>query len=143
MNIKISVGNSSELIKKSQGIRNTVFVKEQGIPIELDLDGLDRQSYHALAQKGKQAVGTARLTLAGDKQAVLARVAVMKNNRGLGIASQLVQSLLSYAGELDIKTIDIHAHKYLRGYYESFGFKYIQEVEVVGEHQLIEMRLSY
>ncbi|GAL19044.1 hypothetical protein JCM19235_2467 [Vibrio maritimus] len=28
----------------------------------------------------------------------------------------------------------------MRGYYERLGFEFIQEVEIVGEHQLIEMR---
>ncbi|GAL31257.1 hypothetical protein JCM19239_3155 [Vibrio variabilis] len=39
-----------------------------------------------------------------------------------------------------MSSIEIHAHSYLRDYYERFGFEFIQEVEIVGEHQLIEMR---
>ncbi len=39
-----------------------------------------------------------------------------------------------------VESIEIHAHSYLRNYYEKFGFNFVQEVEIVGEHQLIEMR---
>ncbi len=143
MDISISIDNRIETIQKSQKIRYEVFVKEQGIPLELDLDGLDDRSYHALAHTGNKAVGTARLTVVDDKQAVLARVAVIRESRGSGIGNQLVRSLLSRARDLEIRAIEIHAHQYLRKYYESLGFNYVRDVEVVGEHQLIEMRLNY
>ncbi len=142
MDISISIDNCIETIQKSQKILNEVFVKEQGIPLELDLDGQDDRSYHALAHTGSKAVGTARLTVVDDKQAVLAKVAVIKESRGSGIGNQLVRSLLSYAKNLKIRVIEIHAHQYLRKYYESLGFNYVRDVEVVGEYQLIEMRLN-
>ncbi len=138
--MEIVIGNSAELISKSQAIRNQVFVIEQGIPIELDLDGLDEQSYHALVTDNNSLVGTARLTIVGDKNAVMARVAVLKEYRGSGIATKVINALLSHAREKNIDSIEIHAHEYLRGYYENFGFKYIKKVEVVGEHQLAEMQ---
>ena len=137
--MELVIGNGAELISKSQAIRNQVFVKEQGIPIELDLDGLDEQSYHALVTDKNSLVATARLTIVKDKNAVMARVAVLKEYRGSGIATKLINALLSHAREINIDSIEIHAHEYLRGYYENFGFKYIKNVEVVGEHQLIEM----
>jgi len=134
------IGNSEELIAKSRAIRNQVFVIEQGIPIELDFDGLDEQSYHALVTDNYSLVGTARLTIVDDKNAVMARVAVLKEYRGSGIATKLINALLSHAREINIDSIEIHAHEHLRGYYENFGFKYIKKVEVVGGHQLIEMQ---
>ena len=135
----IVIGNNAELISKSRAIRNQVFAIEQGIPLELDLDGLDEQSDHALVTDNNSLVGTARLTIVDDKNAVMARVAVLKEYRGSGIATKLINALLSHAGAINIDSIEIHAHEYLRGYYENFGFKYIKEAEVVGGHQLIEM----
>lgn len=49
-------------------------------------------------------------------------------------------ALIEYAKQQGVDFIDIHAHSYLRNYYQKFGFDFIQEVEVVGGHQLIEMR---
>ena len=137
--MELVIGNSAELISKSQAIRNQVFVIEQGIPLELDLDGLDEQSYHALVTDNNSLVATARLTIVEEKNAVMTRVAVLKEYRGSGIATKIVNALLSHAREINIDSIEIHAHEHLRGYYENFGFKYIKKVEVVGGHQLIEM----
>lgn len=70
----------------------------------------------------------------------MARVAVTEPYRGMGIASKVVQALMDYARNDGVSSIEIHAHGYLRNYYEKFGFEFIREVEIVGEHQLIEMQ---
>lgn len=72
----------------------------------------------------------------------MARVAVLQPYRGSGIASKIVSALLKHASEHSAKVIEIHAHQYLKGYYQKFGFEFIREVEMVGEHQLIEMRYN-
>ncbi|WP_019615423.1 GNAT family N-acetyltransferase [Psychromonas ossibalaenae] len=142
MKVKIVVNKTQNSIEISQTIRNEVFVQEQDIPVELDLDGLDNHSYHALAYINDTAVGAARLALLENHNAVMARVAITKNHRGKGIAAKLIKSLLVKAEQLNINNIEIHAHAYLREYYETFGFKYIKQVEKVGEHQLIKMCLT-
>jgi len=140
--VKIVVSNDVESIQISQAIRNEVFVQEQGIPLHLDLDGLDCKSYHALAYVDDVAVGVARLALTEGSPAIMARVAIKKDSRGQGIASKLIESIIVKAGQLSINCIEIHAHEYLKEYYEGFGFQYIKQVEKVGEHQLIQMCLT-
>lgn len=137
--MEIITGNSPEIIQKVQAIRYQVFTIEQQIPRELDLDGLDEGSIHALVTENDASVATARLTIKDDGSSVMARVAVTEPYRGLGIASKVVQSLMEYARNDGVSLIEIHAHGYLRSYYEKFGFEFIREVEIVGEHQLIEM----
>lgn len=125
---------------KAQAIRYQVFTVEQQIPRELDLDGLDEGSIHALVEDKDALVATARLTIKEGGSSVMARVAVTEPYRGMGIASKVVQALMDYARNDGVSSIEIHAHGYLRNYYEKFGFEFIREVEIVGEHQLIEMQ---
>jgi len=140
--MELVIGNSAELISKSQAIRNQVFVIEQGIPLELDLDGLDERSHHALVTDNNALVAAARLTVVEGKNAVMARIAVIKEYRSSGIATKVINALFSYAREMNLDSIEIHAHEYLREFYENLGFKYIKKAEVVGEHQLIEMHYN-
>lgn len=137
--MEITIGNSKELIKQAQAIRRQVFTLEQKIPQELDLDGLDEDSSHALVVEQGKPVATARLKVNEDGTSVMARVAVTEAYRGLGIASKVVSALIEHAQRIGVDLIEIHAHSYLRSYYERFGFKFIKEGEIVGEHQLIEM----
>ncbi len=136
----IKIGQDFELIDMAQTIRYNVFTVEQNIPPHLDLDGLDEVSMHALVMKQNTPVATARLTVNSEGHAVLARVAVMPEFRGAGIATRLVKALMNHAKNVDAKTVEIHAHQYLRAYYQNLGFEFVKEVEVVGEHQLIEMQ---
>ncbi|MBE8576152.1 GNAT family N-acetyltransferase [Vibrio sp. OPT18] len=138
--MELVVGNNPELITKAQSIRHQVFVVEQGIPHILDLDGLDPVSHHALITDEDNLVATARLHIDESGHSTMARVAVLQPYRGSGIASKIVSALLKHASEYGAKVIEIHAHQYLKDYYEKFGFEFIREVEIVGEHQLIEMR---
>ncbi|MGF1911401.1 GNAT family N-acetyltransferase [Vibrio kasasachensis] len=138
--METTIGNSSELIEKAQAIRYQVFMIEQKIPEELEIDGFDETSTHALVIEQGKAVATARLTIKDDNSSVLARVAVIEPYRGMGIASKMVKSLMEYAKNAGVSSIKIHAHGYLQNYYEKFGFEFIREVEIVGAHQLIEMR---
>lgn len=138
--MEITTGKSIELIEKAQAIRYQVFTVEQSIPNELDFDGLDCVAEHVLVTEANQAVATARLVINADGSSVMARVAVLEAYRGRGIASIVVNKLIEYAKKQGVSSIEIHAHSYLRDYYERFGFEFIQEVEIVGEHQLIEMR---
>ena len=138
--MEVTIGNGKELIQQAQAIRYQVFTLEQKITQELDLDGLDEDSLHALVSEQGKPIATARLKVNQDGSSVMARVAVSEESRGLGIASKLVSALIEHAKNIGVRSIEIHAHSYLRSYYEKFGFKFIQEVEVVGEHQLIEMQ---
>ncbi|GAM59818.1 GNAT family acetyltransferase yjcF [Vibrio ishigakensis] len=138
--MEVTIGASPELIEQAQAIRFQVFSVEQSIPSELDLDGLDSASVHALVMDGNQAIATARLLINPDGSSVMARVAVLEAYRGKGIASKVVTVVMNYAKQQGVDFIEIHAHSYLRNYYQKFGFDFIQEVEVVGGHQLIEMR---
>lgn len=138
--MEVTIGNDAELIKRAQSIRYQVFTLEQQIPKELDLDGLDEESIHALVVEQGKPIATARLTVKQGSACTLARVAVTKAYRGAGVASKVVQALMGYAQSNGVDSIVIHAHSYLRNYYERFGFEFIKEVEIVGEHQLIEMR---
>jgi len=143
MKIKIIVDNAPQSILLSQQIRREVFGDEQGISLDLDIDGQDQHSFHALAYDNNTVIGTARLALTQNNHAHLARVAIKKEQRGLGIAAQLINALLVKAQQLGIKKIDLHAHLHLQKYYESFGFIYVEQAEQVGEHPLIKMCIDY
>jgi len=138
--MKIAIGKDIELIEQAQAIRHQVFTLEQKIPQELDFDGLDEVSFHALVTVQGEPVATARLTINEDGSSVMARVAVIKPYRGLGIASKVVKTILGHAQSFGVQTIKIHAHSYLRSYYEKLGFKFIQKAGYIGGHQLIEMQ---
>jgi len=139
MELEIQIAKNSKAMAEAQKIRKQVFVCEQGIPLELDLDGLDNEAFHALAYCNNKVIGTARLVLEEKQRAVLARVAVVPEYRGNGIATQLIKAIETKGRELNIKTIVTHPHEHLKSYYESKGYKIEKKGGMVGNHQLLKM----
>ena len=74
-------------------IRRKVFVEEQAVPEELELDAHDATAVHLLAVADGRPVGTARLLIDGD-HAKIGRVAVLAETRGTGAGAALMRAAL-------------------------------------------------
>lgn len=99
-------------------IRFTVFVEEQGVPLEIELDEHDAQSVHALAFEGARAVGTARLLPDGH----IGRMAVLKEWRGRGIGALMLEDLMEHAKERGDREIHLSAQVHALPFYLAHGF---------------------
>lgn len=107
----------AEAIRK---IRTEVFVVEQKVPIELEIDGADPISRHVLALgPDGSPVGTARLLKSGQ----IGRIAVLKAWRGQGIGSHLVKSLVTLARKEQSRLVYLHSQVQAVPFYEHLGFK--------------------
>jgi predicted GNAT family N-acyltransferase len=104
-------------------VRKAVFCGEQGVPLELERDGLDDRALHLLVvdRETQAAVGTLRLLTAGA-QAKIGRVAVMREWRGRGIASRLLALALERAGSLGCSEARLASQLNATRVYERAGF---------------------
>lgn len=100
-------------------IRFEVFVNEQNVPLEEELDGLDDRGSHFLAlNDAGQAVGCARLLPTGQ----IGRMAVRQPQRGLGIGAQLLGAAVAEAQALGMNKVFLHAQTYAEEFYRKGGF---------------------
>lgn len=118
-----------DLVEWGQGeaairlIRETVFVREQGVPLELEWDGQDSSCWHALAWSEQgEPIGTGRLYQQGDK-VKLGRMAVLKEHRGYGVGRSLLRRLLDLAQEQGVTEVRLAAQVPAMGFYERQGFQ--------------------
>ena len=107
----------------AQPVRRTVFVVEQGVPVELEWDEWDERSMHAIATLDDKVVGTGRLLPADDRGTVrIGRMAVMQEFRGQGIGAAILAALLACAREQRAREALLHAQSYVAAFYRGFGF---------------------
>jgi predicted GNAT family N-acyltransferase len=99
-------------------VRFTVFVEEQGVPRDIELDEQDSHSIHAIAYEGTQAVGTARLLPDGH----IGRMAVLKQWRGRGIGGLMLTKLLERAKERGHSEVALSAQIHAVPFYRAHGF---------------------
>ena len=102
-------------------IRREVFVREQGIAEEIEIDGLDTTCVHILARLEGAAVGTARLRNA-DGRAKAERVAVLASKRRLGVGRALMDALEAEARRLGHSELLLHAQEDVVPFYRCLGY---------------------
>ena len=99
-------------------IRFAVFVEEQGVPPEIELDEMDAACIHAVAFTGEQAIATARLLPDGH----IGRMAVLKNWRGRGIGRRVLDALTAEARRLGHRELALSAQVHAVPFYRAHGF---------------------
>ncbi len=103
-------------------IRREVFINEQGVPEELEMDELDQKAVHVLAYVDGMPAGCGRMIIDGD-YAKLGRVAVRKNMRRTGIGTGMCKLLIALAEESRIDNIYVNAQLTAEDFYTSLGFE--------------------
>ncbi len=116
----IRICNWDEARLEARRIRERVFVREQGVPLELEMDGQDAHCDHALAFAADgAAIGTGRLLPDGH----IGRMAVLEDCRGIGVGALLLQALVEQARSRGHATVRLNAQVYASGFYRRFDFE--------------------
>jgi predicted GNAT family N-acyltransferase len=116
------VTNDGEL-KSAFDVRRKVFVEEQGISEDIELDEHDREALHIIARDGERVIGTARVLFLVPSQAKIERMAILKPFRGKGIGSKIISFLDETLRNRQINQVFLHAQYPVVGFYRSCGFK--------------------
>lgn len=109
-------------------VRQKVFIQEQGVPAELELDEFDSSAAHILAYQDAHCIGTGRLVNLSAKQAQIGRMAVLAKFRGKGIGKQILQKLVDLAASQGVREIILHSQVSAIPFYEKLGFQAQGEV---------------
>ncbi|PAU97179.1 GNAT family N-acetyltransferase [Paracoccus salipaludis] len=102
-------------------IRRRVFIEEQNVPEELELDELDATAVHLLAVQDGRPVGTARLLIEGES-AKIGRVAVLPEMRGTRAGAALMRAALDELRARGVTKAKLGAQTHAIGFYEKLGF---------------------
>jgi GNAT superfamily N-acetyltransferase len=127
-------------------IRYAVFVEEQGIPAELEIDEYDPIAQHVLAFVDGQCVATARIYL--DEQdpskTKIGRMAVLKGFRGQGIGTALLGEAIRAGMMQGASIFELHAQQSAAPFYAKLQFKPDGAIfdEVGIPHQRMRLVLS-
>lgn len=111
-------------LTRAYEVRYAVFVDEQGVPRELEVDEFDEQTTHfLLVDESGTAIGTARLRIPEAGVAKPERVAVRKQHRGEGLGRRLMDAVESEAREQGCSRAILHAQTAVEEFYRSLGYE--------------------
>jgi predicted GNAT family N-acyltransferase len=120
-------------------IRFTVFVEEQGVPREIELDEQDPLSIHAVVFEDRRPVATGRLLPDGH----IGRLAVLKEWRNRGIGALMLKRLMDCAKERGDREVALSAQVRAVPFYLANGFvtEGDEYLEAGIRHQAMKRRL--
>lgn len=115
----IRCGDWSVLNKDAKTIRFEVFVEEQKVPAELEMDDMDAVCLHAVAYDAAGTpIGTGRLLPDGH----IGRMAVRKGARGTGVGGALLQTLMAQAMARGDREVVLSSQRHAAPFYQRHGF---------------------
>jgi len=118
---KIKRVTTNKELQQVIDIRTKVFVEEQLVPYELEVDGLDDKAEHLIAYVDNNPVGCARIRII-NRYAKLERIAIVEKYRGRGFGRQLTDFLIEYCKQKDVDEIRLHSQTYVADFYKKLGF---------------------
>jgi predicted GNAT family N-acyltransferase len=136
---RIELMNWEQARPHASPIRFIVFVEEQGVPREIELDEHDALSIHAVAYEGGKPVATGRLLPDGH----IGRMAVLKAWRNRGIGALMLRRLLERAKERGDREVALSAQVHAVPFYRANGFveEGAEYLEAGIRHQAMKRRL--
>ena len=127
----IKILKSKEELNLGFALRIEVFVKEQKVPIELELDEKDhsKNTVHIGYFDNNKLIGVARL-IDIDKDVIhIGRVAIDKHHRGRGIGRELIYGCENIAQQILKRKIIIELSAQIQAekFYESLGYNRVND----------------
>jgi predicted GNAT family N-acyltransferase len=129
--------------RAAMAIRHDVFVVEQRVPPDLEVDGRDDEAVHLVAVQGDGVLATCRLIRHGET-VHLGRLAVDAAARRRGIAGLLLAEARRWALAHGARHLALSAQTYAAGLYLGAGYRVVGDpyLEAGIEHVDMELDLA-
>jgi predicted GNAT family N-acyltransferase len=117
----IEVGNDRSRMEQAWALRRRVFIEEQHVPEDIELDADDISAFHALALEDGRPVGCGRMLARGD-YVKIGRMAVLAERRGVGVGRRVLEFLIEHARRRGFRNAVLDAQLHAEGFYLKQGF---------------------
>jgi predicted GNAT family N-acyltransferase len=115
-------------MEQAWAIRRLVFIDEQHVPEEIELDADDAVAFHALATAGSAgAIGCGRYVAHETGEVKIGRMAVLPEFRGRGVGREILRFLMDAARTHGFHRAILHAQLSAEGFYLRQGYQPVGE----------------
>jgi predicted GNAT family N-acyltransferase len=134
----LEIQGTDALMQSVYALRREVFVVEQNVPPELEIDEHDKVATHLVACSDGNVVGTLRIVREGSV-ATIGRMAVSQTLRKTGIGARLMACAAQTASKWGTEMLVLNAQLTARGFYQRLG--YVDEGDVFQDANIPHIRM--
>jgi predicted GNAT family N-acyltransferase len=143
---EVRIAGTDEAYEDALSVRYSVFVDEQGVDPDLEVDDHEEEATHFVAYEDGDPVGVARLRTYDPREydgaltaedddpvAKVERMAVLRSHRDRGVGRAILETVEDRAREMGFERARLHAQVRSAGFYRSLGYKRVSaEFEEAG-----------
>ena len=144
MEVKSTTDLDSQVHHDSVQIRTHVFVEEQHVPANLEVDADEGKATYFVVYDAGLPVATARILPEGTGYHVQ-RVAVEKAYRKHGLGKMVLNAIIAYAREQNVAFLKLGAQLQANGFYKTLGFQLTDQPEFLDagiRHREMQLQLT-
>ncbi|KAA0565307.1 GNAT family N-acetyltransferase [Bacillus sp. CH30_1T] len=120
--MKVEVAKTENQIQEVFKIRKTVFVEEQKVPLEEEIDEFENEATHFVLYDQTVAVGAGRFRIL-DGIGKVERICVLESVRGKGAGREIMLAIEEHAKQQPLSQLKLNAQTYAIPFYEGLGYK--------------------
>ncbi|MEC2076874.1 GNAT family N-acetyltransferase [Metabacillus fastidiosus] len=125
--MEIKIVTTDKQLEDAFNIRKIVFVEEQKVPAEEEIDQFENEADHLVLYDGEKPVGAARFRVV-DGYGKLERICILKDYRNKGAGSLIMEYLEKLASQKGLNRLKLNAQTKAIPFYERFEYKTVSEL---------------
>jgi predicted GNAT family N-acyltransferase len=125
--MKVMFGNNEMLWNDAVTVRRKVFVEEQQVPEEEEIDQFESESTHFVLYDEGQPVGAGRFRTI-DGVGKIERICVLPHYRSRGAGRLIMESIEQFAKEKGIAKAKLNAQTHAEHFYQKLGYETVSDI---------------
>ncbi|HLR61748.1 MAG TPA: GNAT family N-acetyltransferase [Lentibacillus sp.] len=112
--------------EQAYDVRTTVFVHEQNVPPEVEIDEFDEAATHLIGYEKDVPIAASRIRFTED-YGKLERICVLKDHRGRSHGSELIQVMEDVIRKEGFQKAKLNAQTHATRFYQRLGYEVISD----------------
>lgn len=124
--MKVKVVENQRELEDAFSIRKIVFVEEQNVPLEEEIDQYEDDSDHFVLYLEGTPIGAGRFRVV-DGYGKVERICVLKEARKTGAGKSIMNAIENHAQTLAVQKLKLNAQTQAIPFYEGLGYEVASE----------------
>lgn len=126
--LNVQLVSAEKQLEDAYNVRKIVFVDEQKVPLEEEIDEYESDAAHFVLYDGEDAVGAGRFRVV-DGYGKVERICVLPTYRtSKGSGRLIMNAIEAYAAEQGVKKLKLNAQTHAEGFYSKLGYETVSDI---------------
>ena len=128
MTVTVRRAETESAVADAFAVRREVFIEEQGVSEDEEMDGRDDEATHFVAYEDGRPVGCARVRVPEADVGKVERVAVRETAREQGVGTAVMEAVEAWATDRGLSVLKVNAQTRVETFYGRLGYETTSDV---------------